>query len=199
MTAPDRLDPLMKWINGDRMTDAQIRRSLLRFLKGFPGQRLKLQTDAGMWDAYYAAPDNLNATRDNLITLLNTAFPSLDGDRRGTENITFEDCAPPLAYPSLRFGVWPNSSDLLVDGDLPDLVPFLVLHLITSHQVQIARCEAPLLNDWALHCGRFYVWLGRGRPKMFCSNACKTRQHDKAEFERERARALADKKSRKRK
>ena len=195
MTAPDRLAPLMPWINGDHVTDAQIRRSLLRFLKGFPGQRLKLQTDAGMWDAYTGSADELNATREKIITLLDAALPSRDGDRRGTEDITFEDCVPPLACPSLRFGVWPDTSDLLVDGDLHDLVPFLVLHLITLRQVEIARCDAPFPNNWARHCGRFYVWLGRGRPKMFCSDACKTRQHGKANYEK----ALVEKKSKKRK
>lgn len=195
MTAPDRLAPLMPWINEDRVTDAHVRRALLRFLKDFPGQRVKLQTDAGMWNAYYAASDKLETTRKNIVALLDAALPSRDGDRRGTENITFEDCAPPLACPSLRFGVWPNKSDLLVDGELHDLVPFLVLHLITSHQVEIARCEAPFPKKWERHCGRFYVWLGRGRPKMFCSDACKTRHHDKANYER----AIAEKKSKKRK
>jgi hypothetical protein len=187
VTASDRLSLLMPWINGQAVTDAQVRRAVLRFLKGFAGQHLKLHTDAGMWNAYYTGSEKLKETRDSVISLLNAAFPPLDADRRGLEDISFEDLPPPLPCPSLRFGIWPNSSELLVDGDLHDLVPFLVLHLLTSRQVVVARCAAPFRGDWARHCGRLYVWKGRGRPKMFCSDACKTRHHDKVKYDREAA------------
>ena len=71
--------------------------------------------------------------------------------------------------------------DLLVDGAIGDLVPFLVMHLLTGPgMVTVSRCRAPAPRNWSERCGRFLVWSGQGRPREFCSGACRVRHHAEA-------------------
>jgi hypothetical protein len=107
-------------------------------------------------------------------------------------------------FPSLRFGVRgagrpspgklsqvsmgerraylsPGAYTLLVDGALVDLVPFLVLHLLTGPgMMTVSRCRAPAPRNWSERCGRFLAWSGRGRPRKFCSGACRVRHQAEA-------------------
>ena len=74
----------------------------------------------------------------------------------------------------------PGAYMLLVDGDIQDIVPYLVLHLLTGpNMVTLARCPAPEPGNWSERCGRFIVQPRRGRPRVFCSLACRVREHAK--------------------
>lgn len=109
------------------------------------------------------------------------------------------------AVPSLRFGVAgghrkplatnrqslkpadirayeaPGAFQLLVDGALGDLVPFLVSHLLTlPRMVLLRRCPAPKLKPLdSERCGNFLVSItGPGRPQIVCHPRCGDRYRD---------------------
>lgn len=191
----------------------------MAFLHAFVGQNLHARTYTSMWEAHAVAAAEFEAIRRKVRRLMEAGFPDSGGesrylkesdqdrerrpafikkgDRRGTENIGFEDMSLPLSCPSLRFGIRPHTkrgaSVLFVEGGrLRDLVPFLVLHLLTTGQTVVARCDAPAPGAWSERCGRFYVWIGKGRPREFCSDACRARHFDKLRFEGERAQRRAE-------
>jgi hypothetical protein len=101
------------------------------------------------------------------------------------------------AFPSLRLGVrrvapagWqlrraarqryrtePGAYEVLVDGELRDLVPYLVLRLLTGPgAAMLARCPGPERGSrGGRRCGRLFTLKVMGRPRKFCSGACKVR------------------------
>lgn len=65
-----------------------------------------------------------------------------------------------------------------VQGQLPDLIPFLVLHsLVSSGAARIARCPAPKPYNAKERCGSFFLTGGKGQPRKFCSDKCRIRKH----------------------
>ncbi|MCC7033840.1 MAG: hypothetical protein IT179_13525 [Acidobacteria bacterium] len=72
---------------------------------------------------------------------------------------------------------------LLVDttrerGTLSDLVTWLTLALLTAPgMVVVSRCPAPAPGDWTRRCHRLVVARGQGRPRQYCSVACRVRTH----------------------
>jgi hypothetical protein len=200
MTAPERIRQLLPLANGDELPPKVVRQRLLSFLNGFEASGLRLQPDAGMWDAYRDAPDaELKAVQSKVQSLFATGF-MFEGPRHaGTENITPDDITPPLSFPSLRFAAFcqprsklstPGRYTLRVDGNrLRDLVPFLAMWLLTTEDIAVSRCLAPRLKHWDQRCNRFLLWSGRGRPPKVCSLKCADRvkakrKHDKARRER---------------
>jgi hypothetical protein len=186
MTSAERLDLLLDWINGDKVSDAKARQLLLGFLHGFAGRNLRCSRDAGMWDAYDASNSELEAVRRKLRRLLESALP-MDEQLHPSIRFEFEDLLLPITAPSLRFGVHPKSHELMIEGGrLRDLVPFLVAHEL-SRSMTVVRCEAPAPRAWESRCGRFRGWLGKGRRPRFCrGNACRVRHHSKVRREAER-------------
>lgn len=211
LTAPARLNLLLPWINGESLPKELVRQRVMSFLHDFVGQNLSAKTYDSMWTAYHATAAEFEATRRKVRRLMEAGFPDSGGesrylketedrrgrpafipvgDRSGLENIGFDDMLLPLSCPSLRFGIKPHAkheaSELFVEGGrLQDLVGFLVLHLLTAGQTVVARCDAPAPAAWHERCGRFYVWVGRGRPRSFCSDECRTRHFDKLRYEKE--------------
>lgn len=141
--------------------------------------------------------------RSDLVDMLSVGFP---GPRR-TKNRWWD----PEEFESLWFGVARGRGAakvsimkakerqdyfasgayvLLVDGALRDLVRFLVGVLLTQPgMVMIKRCPAPMPNNWKQQCDRFLLGTqGRGRPRMFCSDACRVRASEKAKSDLDRRR-----------
>jgi hypothetical protein len=71
----------------------------------------------------------------------------------------------------------PGAYVLVVNGALRDLVPYLLLQLLTAPGMAlVTRCPAPAPHNWDQRCGRFLVGTTeRGRPRVFCSGACRVR------------------------
>jgi len=200
MTASERIRHLLPLANGDDLPPTALRQLLLAFLNGFEAPGLRLQPDAGMWDAYRDATDvELKAVRSKVQTLFATGFMFEAPRYVGTENIGPDDIMPPLSFPSLRFAAFcpprgklsaPGRYTLWVDANrLRDLVPFLAMWLLTTGDIAVGRCLAPRSKHWDQRCNRFLLWSGRGRPPKACSPKCADRvkakkKHDKARRER---------------
>ena len=206
MTAPERIRQLLPLANGDDLPPNALRQLLLAFLNGFEAPGLRLQPDAGMWDAYRDAPDvEVKAVQSKVQMLFATGF-MFEGPRHaGTENIGPDDIMPPLSFPSLRFAAFcqphrklsaPGRYTLRVDANrLRDLVPFLAMWLLTTGDIAVSRCSAPRSEHWDQRCNRFLLWSGRGRPPKVCSPKCADRvkakkKYDKAQRERRELEAL---------
>lgn len=76
----------------------------------------------------------------------------------------------------------PGAYVVQVAGDQFELVPFLLMHVLTAvGTVALTRCPAPAPDNWEKRCGRFVVSRkGPGRPPEFCEetrNACRGRAH----------------------
>lgn len=193
MTAAERIRRLLPLANGDDLPPETLRQTFLAFLHGFSAPGLRVQPDAGMWDAYRDAPDaELKAAQRKIQMVFATGF-MFDGSRReGREAIGPDDIMLPLSFPSLRFGAFsqpgrkPSTSErytLRVDGNrLRDLVPFLAIWLLTTADLAVSRCQAPQAEHWAEQCDRFILWSGRGRPPQFCGPRCANRVKAKRKF-----------------
>jgi hypothetical protein len=143
--------------------------------------------------------DELFKLRHDLVDILNTGFPN--STRR--KNRWWD----PEEFESMWFGVEggrrtgkPSAMTarerrehlgsgayvLLVDGNVRDLVRFLLGVLLTQPGMMIIKhCPAPKPKDWKQSCDRFFLSTpGRGRPRTFCSDACRVRASEKAKGER---------------
>jgi hypothetical protein len=200
LTAPARLALLLPWLNGDGLGVVEIRRQLEDFLEAFNMSEGvgHLRTQVGQNELRSISAPELDKLRQSLFDLLRRGFlPTPDEHRASGEWWPWLQ-----PFPSLQFGAIhrsrqspgklsratkserrayaaPGAYTQLVVGKLRDLVPFLVLHLLTAPGMAvIARCPAPAPNDRTSRCGRFLVTAGRGRPRKFCSRkACRIRNH----------------------
>jgi hypothetical protein len=186
MTASARLGVLLPLANGDELSEADLRRRVFRFLHGFEGRGLRLQSgQQELWEVHDAAAAELKAVAKKVQTLFTTGF-LFDGPAApGTEGTGPDDIRLPLTFPSLRFGAFtppkgrprPDAMfTLIVEAwRLRDLVPFLAMHLLTTEGTTVSRCTAPAYRRWADSCNRFFVGSGLGRPRSVCSEACGAR------------------------
>lgn len=101
----------------------------------------------------------------------------IEDSGRGYEHIGPDDVMPPLSLPSLRFGLLGTGSktrrqahyEMHVNAArLRDLVPFLVLHLLTVDDIPVSQCLAPGKDDWRIPCHRLFIWTKKGRPPEVC-------------------------------
>jgi len=202
LTAPDRLALLLPWLNGEPLTDADIRRQLRSFVRSFDEAtedtgylRVVGMAAAGVLSLDATA---LQRLRDELRAVIHSGFPhdrSIGPDRIertwavrqrpvpyrllfGTVRVRDEE---PIVKPSRkekRQREAPGAYELIVSGDMSDLVPYLVMHLLTaSKAVAVARCPAPAPNNWDERCRQFLIRSGQGHPREFCSEACRVRSH----------------------
>ncbi len=193
LTAPDRLRPLLSWVNGDR-NGQDLRFQLINFLNSFDGS---------------AAAGFVDVSLNRLVARLDEPQPQPAGTlaeqfetlRLILRKVLQAD-AEPRSFPSLRFGVRrvrapakrstlrphehrayqaAGAAVLRVEGGLTDLVPFLVGHLLTAPgMMTVARCPAPRAGHRREPCGRWFVQqvTGPGRPRDYCSDACRVRAND---------------------
>jgi hypothetical protein len=177
MTAAERLALLLPLANGDTLPDAEQRRHVFRFLQGFEARGLRLPAGEGeLWDAHDATAAELAAVQRKVERVFFTAFLFEGEPAKGTENTEPDDIRMPLSFPSLRFGAFsPPSSRrrsgftfIVEAGRLRDLVPYLAMWLLTTESIKVSRCTAPQRGKWKERCGRFVIWLGRGRPPKVC-------------------------------
>ena len=184
LSAPERLHLLLPWINGEEDDEQAVRHALVTFLEDFHTPHVRVHADAMTSDAHaWATTQDLAATRATLRAVLGLTRvddePPAGSDevgRAGTEDITV-----PLFCPSLRFGVRPGPEPELHVGAVRvgDLVAFLLVHLLTRGEVTVTVCKAPAARRWRQRCHRVFIQQGRGRPLIFCSDACRRRHHDK--------------------
>lgn len=210
LTAPDRLDLLLDWLNGEPLSVAAVRRQLDSFLESFDGSvsagHLRVHAGTagqGIYEIEDVSSETLDAMRERLIDLLRRGFPPNIVVKHGkfvTDQQWGESFPNIQPFPSLRFGVLrlprpvlklsrassderrtyraPGAYTLLVEGELADLVPFLVAHLLTaSGMAVVARCPAPAPSNWDERCRHFLVRTTGGHPREFCSEACRVRSY----------------------
>jgi hypothetical protein len=190
LTASARLRPLLSWVNGDPVSALQVRFGLLGFVGSFDGSAA-----AGFVDVSLARqvarldephPEPTGTLAEQLETLRLTLRDVLQAD------------AEARSFPSLRFSVRrvrppakrsklkprerqayqdAGAAVLRVEGSLMDLVPFLLMHLLTAPDMMtVARCPAPQAGHWRDRCGRWFVQAtGRGRPREYCTDPCRVR------------------------
>ena len=197
--------------NRDRLSEADLRRRVFRFLHGFEARGLRLQGGQGeLWDTHHATATELKAVAEKVARVFTTAVLFEEGHAPpGTEGIGPDDISLPLTFPSLRFGAFGHGRQrgrfsLFVEaGRLRDLVPFLAMHVMATEEVSVSRCHAPAYRDWAHECGRAFIWRGHGRPPLVCSKECAARVKAKrvatlAKRERDAWRAAHPKKGKQR-
>jgi hypothetical protein len=185
LTAPERLQLLLPWINGDGLATALVRERLWRFLEPHTG-------------AYGSGLEARGYTR-TLRPSINSELFGRDSKRRLNLSRLRQDLRALMngtldhRFPSLRFAVqhWPSGSGqyvVAVDGRVRDVVLYQVMRLLTAPgMVVLARCPAPAPNDWSRTCGNWLVTRGRhrGRPSTYCSMKCRVRFKRKADAERD--------------
>lgn len=191
LTAPERLRLLLSWVNGDPVSAVQVRIGLLGFVGSFDGSAaagfvdVSLARQVARLDEPRPAPTGTLAEQLETLRLMLREVLQADAEAR--------------SFPSLRFGVRrvrppakrsklsprerqayqdAGAAVLRVEGGLMDLVPFLLIHLLTAPDMMtVARCPAPQAGHWRNQCGRWFVQdAGRaGRPRDYCSDACRVR------------------------
>lgn len=185
VTAPEALDPLLGWINGDELSPDEAGSRLLKFL------RLTMTT---LGD--FAVPEGESMTPTQVEGLREEIRQMLDDSRRELDT---EDT---LELPSLRFDIRrardrpPKLSGgrakrrevenaeaflLIVKGGLRDLILYLLMRALTQPgAIHLSRCPAPAPGDWTRACGRYFISGGHvGRPAQYCSPACRVRMDRK--------------------
>ena len=195
LSPPEQLRLLLAWINGEEDDEQAAHSALVTFLEHFHAPHLRVHADLMTSEAHaWATTKALAATRAKLrdvlgLTRVDDEPPAwLDEvDREGLDDIQVEDIEVSLACPSLRFGVRPGAEPELHVGAVRvgDLVAFLLVHLLTRGEVTVTVtvtvtvCKAPAARRWRQRCHRVFIQQGRGRPLIFCSDACRRRHHDK--------------------
>lgn len=193
LTAPGRLGLLLPWLNGDRVGALELKVRLIGFVGSFDGSAaagfvdVRLERLVARLDE--PKPEPAGTLVEQLETLRLILLAVLQAD----------DMAEVRSFPSLRFGVRrvrppakrsklkprerqayqdAGAAVLRVEGSLMDLVPFLLMHLLTAPDMMtVARCPAPQAGHWRDQCGRWFVQqvTGPGRPRDYCSDNCRVR------------------------
>lgn len=196
MTTPERLALLLPLANGDRLTEADLRDRVCRFLQGFKAQGLRLPSgEQELWDADSATASELKAVQHKVQSVFATGF-LFANPGQGAEGIGPDDIRLPLSFPSLRFGAFTPPRGPRRDGSrfafmveagrLRDLVAFLAMWLLTTENVAVSQCAAPHYRSWKERCNRFLIWSGQGRPPEVCSKKCAARVKAKRVHEQQR-------------
>jgi hypothetical protein len=182
ITAPDRLRLLLSWVNNDPVGPLQVQLGLAGFVSSFDGSAA-----AGFVDARERFVARLDEPQPEPTGTLAEQYETL---RLILREVLQADAAP-RSFPSLRFGVHrvrpptkrsklkprerqayqdAGAAVLRVEGSLMDLVPFLLMHLLMAPDMMtVARCPAPQAGRW------FVQVAGRGRPRDYCTDACRVR------------------------
>lgn len=211
LTAPERLDLLIPWLNGTFdvhhfeganpepvavWTDyAAIRRAVATFVGSFDGSE-----GAGHVAAVAETPELTDEELDQLeahsLLLLEQGFGEAQGLTFPTDALRFAVRSAGREAPKKRGSVVAGGRAaerayraagayvLEVSGPMPTLVPFLVAHLLTlPGMVAVKRCLRP-------GCDHFVVAMSgrRGAPKKFCSRTCGTWNAEMQEQQRGRRR-----------
>jgi hypothetical protein len=208
---------LLPWLNGDGLSDREVRRRLAVFLRSFDGSaaagHLRVYAEAGhvelrggprppaAWAehsrhllGYEAVPRAdgraLERVRDRTLALVRRGFRLEDGQPASpgprVDNLTslrvgLRRVAPEAQRLSRaarqRYRAEPGAYETWVDGELRDLVPYLVARVLTlPGAAALGRCPAPERGQRdGKCCGRLFVMPRTGRPRKFCSGACKVR------------------------
>ena len=196
LSPPEQLRLLLAWINGEEDDEQAAHSALVTFLEHFHAPHLRVHADVMTSEAHaWATTKALAATRATVrdvlgLTRVDAEPPAwLDEvDREGLDDIQVEDIEVSLACLSLRFGVRPGAEpELHVDARrVRDLVAFLLLHLLTLGEGKVGVCDAPTERKWKRRCNQVFVQNGHGRPRRFCSDACRRRHFDKRKDVEER-------------
>lgn len=211
---------LTPWLNGDD-TSGRATELVLRFIAAFDGTENaahvavwphERSSRRGRWARSATNVAEMELVRARVVDLLRRAFPPEPG---------YAVPAGPhvMDLPSLQFGarsarrslkalrdakserrakaiyMAPGAFSLLVDGELRDLLPFLVAHLLTAPGMAVlARCRALGAYQPSVRCGNLIVTAGRGRPRLTCSDPCRERKNAEENPKKKSGRAAARRK-----
>ena len=195
-TTADRLTLLVEWVNDDfwsgddgpaHQLTSEVQSRLRRFVESFDGSAAAgyVRVEPFGAGAGVLPPDlllpKLSMLHMALIELLRSGFPEPGYPPSEWKEVS--------AFPSIQFGLAPPSKRkkkggayrLVVSGKPFDLVRFLVIHLLTTAggESVLASCPAPKAFSSSERCGKFLVTVGQGRPRKFCSDACRIRDHSR--------------------
>lgn len=200
LTAPARLALILPWLLGDPLSHVEIRRRIASFIaeSRLAGPDLIwLHVPPRQWRNRRARvagnpwqPERLERLRSRLLALLTEAVPPAPPRRaRDTMRalpslrLTIARTRAPrpagtLSTDERRTYLGPHAYRMVVDGELDDVVTYCVMRTLTEPgAVALVRCPAPAPGNWSERCGRFLVAGGRGRPREYCSLACRVRHH----------------------
>lgn len=202
--ALDQIALLLPWLNRDQLTLSATRDRLEAFLALFDKATpthgyVRALGGAGRVELRRSGAYELEQLRERLRTVLRRSFPD---ERHHPSKLRDEQLylqpsrlvfgairqsRPTPGKASSRAGQWERQRHFaagafvqLVDGRLGDLLVYFVLRLLTEPgMATLAQCPAPADDDEKRPCGRFLLATGRGRPKMYCTAACRVRNQTK--------------------
>jgi hypothetical protein len=129
-------------------------------------------------------PATINRLRRRLRALINAGFPGAppSGARLQLTRLAVGVIARPTTKRSAlrrRERRALAAYELLLDGPLPDLLAYCTAVTLATSGLTLVRCSAPAPRDWDRQCGRLFALLPgrRGRPRTYCSLACRVRAH----------------------
>lgn len=181
VTAPERIELLLPWLNRDEDDPGD---AIGRFLDEFVAAR---QTETLGYDGRTAAltKRQANQLRRELRHILDLAehvdlgYPWHSQSALKFTVLRQRDRPDrmPKAAAERQAVEGSGAFRLQVHGPLPDIVLYaFVQTLLEPGMVQLARCMAPAPGDWSETCGRYLVTGKRpGRPRIYCSRACRVR------------------------
>lgn len=204
LTAPDRLAQLLPWLNGEPLTDADIRQQLHAFLRSFDEatehtgylrivgpvsarsvesetlERLRIALKAtlqsGFWEDRLVGTDTIERTWE--VRMRPHAYQLRFGTVRRRDETPYAEPSQNPSRRAKRQHAAPGAYELVVSGPVSDLVPYLAMHLLTAPgAASIGRCPAPAPNNWDARCHQFLLRTTQGHPREFCSEACRVRSH----------------------
>jgi hypothetical protein len=216
-TTAERLETLLPWLNEERWdateeATARLKTRLSRFLASFDGSE-----DAG--HVRYVPPEDMATLRGRpaWVRASRAAWEGTEGiddyevlhtvlrDLLGRGFPKYEPIFPDIPvqfFVQLTSGLerrgkgQAGSYVWRVSGDPLELVPWLVMHLLTlPGAIQLKRCPAPAPHSRG-ECGAFFVKKRTGRTGTFCTNTCRQRNHFAPDDEVHRQRALAKRRAR---
>ena len=191
------------WNEGDRPEDAAIwtdypaiRRAIETFVRAFDGSAGAGHIEAEPDDTAAALSDDaIDMLEQQLKMLLEQGFgePSVQDNCSSMMLATLRVAVHPIAPRVLQFRDTENGRHVVVggtkararyqaagayglrvQGSIGDLVPFLLVHLLTQPgMVAVKRCARRDQPPWA-DCERLFIVAPkvRGRPQRFCSRNC---------------------------
>ena len=182
MSAPGRLELLLPWLNGDRLSRGDIIRRIGMFLSRPAG---------GDWTIVDAADlrrlrdRQLGRLRLRILALLETWAGERRSVSRAIPSLRFGVGVPPASPPKLSgasaaekraYLAW--GAGMIVTGPVGGLLTYAVTRTLSEPgAVLLARCPAPAADDPSRPCGRWLITIGkrRGRPAIYCSDICRVR------------------------
>jgi hypothetical protein len=188
-SATGRLGLLLPWVSGNTMPNIELRLRLAAFVDSFDGSEAAscIEVRVGPREPDREVKTTLSEQLDTLRLIVRDV---LQGNVRKFQSLQFSQRAArrpesrgKLTARQRKIYDAAGGRVLRVEGPLMELVPFLVMHLMTAPgMMALSRCTAPKAYAGDDECGNWFVQkAGRaGRPRAHCSDRCKVRAANRA-------------------